>query len=148
MLQDNDRIEIVRYRIENAHHTMDEVASHISNGFYNTAVNRMYYACYYAASAMLVADHIATKSHDGVKQMFSLHFVKTGKVSMELGKSYSRLFDKRTKGDYNDLFDNDKATCDELYPEAKRFVETLSLLAESWLNTQSATGPNNNKKTI
>ena len=148
MLEDKDRIEIVRYRIENAHRTMDEVSSHMANGFYNTAVNRMYYACYYAASAMLVAEHITTKSHDGVKQMFSLHFVKTGKVSMELGKSYSRLFDKRTKGDYNDLFDNDKATCDELYPEAKRFVETLSLLAESWLNTQSATGPNNNKKTI
>jgi len=134
MLQDKDRIEIVRYRIENAHRTMDEVSSHMANGFYNTAVNRMYYACYYAASAMLVAEHITTKSHDGVKQMFSLHFVKTGKVPVDLGKSYSRLFDKRTKGDYNDLFDNDQTVCEELYPEAKNFVDSLTRLAQSWLD--------------
>ena len=134
MLEDKDRIEIVRYRIENAHRTMDEVSSHMANGFYNTAVNRMYYACYYAASAMLVAEHITTKSHDGVKQMFSLHFVKTGKVPVDLGKSYSRLFDKRTKGDYNDLFDNDKTVCEELYPEAKNFVDSLTRLAQSWLD--------------
>ncbi len=134
MLEDKDRIEIVRYRIENAHRTMDEVSSHMANGFYNTAVNRMYYACYYAASAMLVAEHITTKSHDGVKQMFSLHFVKTGKVPVDLGKSYSRLFDKRTKGDYNDLFDNDQTVCEELYPEAKNFVESLTQLAQKWLD--------------
>lgn len=134
MLEDKDRIEIVRYRIENAHRTMDEVSSHMANGFYNTAVNRMYYACYYAASAMLVAEHITTKSHDGVKQMFSLHFVKTGKVPVNLGKSYSRLFDKRTKGDYNDLFDNDQTVCEELYPEAKNFVESLTQLAQKWLD--------------
>lgn len=134
MLEDKDRIEIVRYRIENAHRTMDEVSSHMANGFYNTAVNRMYYACYYAASAMLVAEHITTKSHDGVKQMFSLHFVKTGKVPVDLGKSYSRLFDKRTKGDYNDLFDNDQTVCEELYPEAKNFVDSLTRLAQSWLD--------------
>lgn len=134
MLEDKDRIEIVRYRIENAHRTMDEVLSHMANGFYNTAVNRMYYACYYAASAMLVAEHITTKSHDGVKQMFSLHFVKTGKVPVNLGKSYSRLFDKRTKGDYNDLFDNDQTVCEELYPEAKNFVESVTQLAQKWLD--------------
>jgi len=138
MLQDKDRIEIVRYRIENAHRTMDEVSSHMANGFYNTAVNRMYYACYYAASAMLVAEHITTKSHDGVKQMFSLHFVKTGKVPVDLGKSYSRLFDKRTKGDYNDLFDNDQTVCEELYPEAKNFVESLTQLAQQWLDQHTS----------
>lgn len=138
MLEDKDRIEIVRYRIENAHRTMDEVSSHMANGFYNTAVNRMYYACYYAASAMLVAEHIITKSHDGVKQMFSLHFVKTGKVPVDLGKSYSRLFDKRTKGDYNDLFDNDQTVCEELYPEAKNFVESLTQLAQKWLDQHTS----------
>jgi len=138
MLEDKDRIEIVRYRIENAHRTMDEVSSHMANGFYNTAVNRMYYACYYAASAMLVAEHITTKSHDGVKQMFSLHFVKTGKVPVDLGKSYSRLFDKRTKGDYNDLFDNDQTVCEELYPEAKNFVESLTQLAQQWLDQHTS----------
>ena len=136
MLQDKDRIEIIRYRIENAHRTLNEVQLHIDNGFYNTAMNRMYYACYYAASALLVAKHITTKSHDGVKQMFGLHFVKTGIVSEELGRFYSRLFDKRSKGDYEDLFDNTRETCENAFPDAKKLVVRLSQLANDCLKEQ------------
>lgn len=136
MLQDQDRISIVRYRMENAHRTIAEVATHIENGFYNTAVNRMYYACYYAASAMLVANRVITKSHDGVKQMFSLHFVKTGLVPKEYGKFYNNLFEERNTGDYEDLFDHDLATCEEYYPKVKEFVAALDKMADEWLENQ------------
>lgn len=67
-LKPQERIDVVRYRTENAHKTLDEVQSHIEMGYYNTAVNRMYYACYYAVSALLVANKFVTKSHEGVKQ--------------------------------------------------------------------------------
>ena len=59
----------------------------------------MYYACYYAVCALLIANKIQTKSHDGARQMFSLHFVKTGIVSKEYGRFYSNLFEERTTGD-------------------------------------------------
>ena len=61
-LTKEQRIAIVQNRMENANNTLKEVESHIQNGFYNTAVNRMYYACYYAASAMLIAKGVETKS--------------------------------------------------------------------------------------
>ena len=136
MLQDQDRISIVRYRIDNAHRTIDEVATHLVNGFYNTAVNRMYYACYYVASSILVANKIVTKSHDGVKQMFSLHFVKTGLVPKDFGRFYNNLFEKRGTGDYEDLFDHDLATCEEYYPRAKEFIDAIEKLVQQWLNEQ------------
>ena len=94
----------------------------------------MYYACYYAASALLVANKITTKSHDGVRQMFSLHFVKTGKLPKEYGRYYSSLFDKRITGDYEDLFDHNLATCDMMYPTAKDFVATVGRLVDEWLS--------------
>ena len=78
MLNDQDRINIVRFRIENAESTLAESLEQIANGYYNTAVNRMYYACYYAASALLITKSVVTKTHDGVLQMLSLHFIKTG----------------------------------------------------------------------
>jgi uncharacterized protein (UPF0332 family) len=46
--------DYIRYRIERAYKTLLEVESHLSNGFWNTAINRMYYACFYAVSALLV----------------------------------------------------------------------------------------------
>ena len=136
MLQDQDRICVVRYRIENAYRTLDEVSSHIKNGFYNTAVNRMYYACYYAVSALLVIKQITTKSHGGVKQMFSLHYVKTGIVPKEFGKFYNGLFEERSTGDYEDLFNHDQTTCEELFPMAKEFIATIDKLVQQWLEEQ------------
>ena len=76
----------------------------IEMGYYNTAVNRMYYACYYAASALLITEGIVTKTHDGVLQMLSLHFIKTGVLPAEYGRKYRNLFDKRSSGDYEDFF--------------------------------------------
>lgn len=132
-LNQQQRTDIVRYRMENARNTLSEVEFQINNGFYNTAVNRMYYACYYAVCALLIANKIQTKSHDGARQMFSLHFVKTGIVSKEYGRFYSNLFEERTTGDYEDLFDHDLASCKELYPMVKEFVATLLHVGEEWL---------------
>lgn len=139
MLTDKDRIDIVRYRIENAQNTLNEIESHIQNGFFNTAANRMYYACYYAASALLIINGITTKSHDGVRQMFSLHFVKTGILPMHLSRIYAVLFKQRTSGNYDDMFDNSLESVTELYPQAKEFVSTIKENVDTWLaeNAQS-----------
>ena len=61
-MTDEERIDVVRYRIQNAEATMAEVESHKANGFYNTAINRMYYACFYAVSALLVSVTISISS--------------------------------------------------------------------------------------
>jgi len=52
---DNDSIDaLVKYRLERANETVLEAETLIRNGFYNAAVNRLYYACYYAVTALLV----------------------------------------------------------------------------------------------
>lgn len=135
-LSDEQRVDIVRYRMANAQKTLAEVESHRENGFYNTAVNRMYYACYYAACAILIANGIETKSHDGVRQQLGMHFVLTGKLSPELGRFYSRLFSKRSTGDYDDFVNHSLETVDELLPSAKVFVESIGILVEKWLDDQ------------
>ena len=127
-LTDEQRVDIVKYLLENAFNTLSEVESHRENGFYNTAVNRLYYACYYAARAILTAYHIEAKSHEGVRQQLGLNFVLTGKISEEQGRFYSRLFSKRTTGDYDDFINHTLETVDELYPQAQAFVNTIAEL--------------------
>lgn len=51
-MNDELRNEIIQYRLESAEALLNEIDSHINNGFYNTAVNRMYYACFYSVSAL------------------------------------------------------------------------------------------------
>lgn len=132
-LTEEQRRDIVRYRMENARKMLEEVKSHRSNGFFNTAVNRMYYACYYAATAMLISMGIEVKSHDGVRLNLGRHIVLEGRLSPELGRFYSRLFSKRSTGDYDDFINHTLTTVDDLLPQACLFVNTLGEQLDDWL---------------
>lgn len=132
-LTDQQRCDIVRYRMENALKMLSEVESHRQNGFYNTAVNRMYYACYYVATAKLISMGIEVKSHDGVRLNLGKHVVMTGILSPELGRFYSRLFSKRSTGDYDDFVNHTLETVDELLPNARLFINTLITQLNEWL---------------
>ena len=48
------RFDIVLYRLNSAKSLLDEIKDHIERGYYNTAMNRMYYACFYAVSELLL----------------------------------------------------------------------------------------------
>lgn len=54
-LTDTDRTEIVKYRLEKAYRTYNEAIGSIENGYVETAANRLYYAAYYAVSALLIS---------------------------------------------------------------------------------------------
>ena len=133
MLTDEERTTIVRYRIERALDTLNEVDYLVQMHFYNNAANRLYYSCYYAASALLIANQVSTKSHDGVRQMFSSKFVKTGVFPSYFGRIYSELFSARQTGDYEDLFNHSSVTVSMLIPKATEFVDSVKKEVEMWL---------------
>jgi len=99
-------------------------------GYYNAAFNRLYYACFYAALALLVKNGITTSTHAGVKTMLGLHFVSKGLLEKEHGKTFSRLFEIRHSGDYDDFVYCDKEMTDEYTPLAKAFIQRIKEILE------------------
>lgn len=61
----------------------------------NTYVNRLYYASFYAVSALLLLHDKSFAKHSGIRSAFHREFVRSGIVSKELGHLYDRLFDSR-----------------------------------------------------
>lgn len=122
--------DYIKYRISRANETIAEVQYHIDNKFWNTAINRMYYACFYAISALLAKHKIEVSSHTGVRQKFGKHFVKTGKFDKTLAKHFTELFDKRHKGDYNDFIDFDEETVIRLYQPSKELIKQIEILID------------------
>ncbi len=104
-MTDTDRKAYALYRLQKSEEALRAAELLIANNQWNASVNRLYYAAYYAVSALLVLYKIETKTHSGVKTQFLLNFVKTGVISVQEGKLYNDLFDWRQKGDYGDLFD-------------------------------------------
>lgn len=94
-LDEESKKALVAYRLERAFGTLKEADVMRREGFYNATVNRLYYACYYAAVALLLNNDIQTFTHNGVKTMLGLHFVSTGKLSIQMGKTFGTLFENR-----------------------------------------------------
>ncbi len=96
----------------------------------------MYYACYDAASAMLIAKGVETKSHDGVRRMVGQELVLKGVLDAEYGRFYSQLFSKRETGDYEDFINHDLKTVESLFPVARSFVAIIEDCVSRWLTNQ------------
>ena len=69
ILDEESRKALIAYRMQRAYDTMKEAEVMIRETFYNAAINRMYYACYYATVALLLNNNIQTQTHNGVKTM-------------------------------------------------------------------------------
>jgi len=63
-------------------------------------VNRMYYAAFYAVSAILAKRGNEYGRHTAVRASLHRDFVKAGIVPKECGRTFDELFDDRQKGDY------------------------------------------------
>ena len=127
-LDEQSREALVQYRLERADETILEAKLLANEAHYNAAVNRLYYACFYATTALLVENGFATSSHAGVKTMLGLNFVSKGLLSTEHGKTFSRLFEIRHSGDYDDFVYCDKEMVDEYTPKAEKYIEAIKTL--------------------
>jgi uncharacterized protein (UPF0332 family) len=127
-LSNEERNAVVNYRIEKAKETIKEVENILILGYWNNIANRLYYSAYYGVSALLIKQGYVANTHSGVKNLFALYFVKTGKVSKESMRLYSRLFDLRLKSDYDDFFDLDEKDILPLIEPVKRFIYEVEQL--------------------
>jgi uncharacterized protein (UPF0332 family) len=130
-MKDNSTEDYVKFRINRAHETLAEIKVLVENIYWNTAINRMYYACFYAVGALLVKNGITTSSHSGSRQKFGQLFVQPGFVSKDLAKHYAELFEKRHKGDYNDFFDFDQDTVLRLIEPTREFINRIDELLKA-----------------
>lgn len=127
----NERKQLVIYRINKAKETFNEIDVLIENKLWNTAINRLYYTCYYAVIALLINNKIETLTHTGTRQMFGFHFIKTGLVEKDIGKFYSRIFDLRQTGDYEDFIDFSEDQVTELLEPAKKLIDHIESILKA-----------------
>lgn len=97
------RKDLVLYRMDRAKETLEDARILANAGRWNACVNRLYYACFYAVSALLVLHGLSSSKHAGVRSLFNKHYVKTGKIPKDLARIYNDLFERRQEGDYIDF---------------------------------------------
>jgi uncharacterized protein (UPF0332 family) len=127
-LSAESRAGLVAYRLSRADQAILDAEFNASGSRYVIAVNRLYYACFYAASALLLSKGIEAATHKGVRTMINLHFVSKGLLEPCFGKTLNDLYEKRQSGDYDDYVFFDKDDYDRLHPRAIAFVAAIKPL--------------------
>ena len=128
-LNTEDRMAMIAYRHEKADIALEDAAFLTDAGKYGLAANRLYYALYHAASALLLSKEIITKRHSGLITQIHLNFVKTGILSEDEGALFRVMFDLRHEDDYEDFIDVERADIEEYTPQVHQLVEKLKKLA-------------------
>ncbi|HEX5393788.1 MAG TPA: HEPN domain-containing protein [Rhodocyclaceae bacterium] len=112
-----------------AHRAVASAKVLLDAGDADGACNRAYYAMFDAARFALLASGAqgeaeVSRTDSGLISAFSLHLVKTGQVSVELGKSLNKVQELRLIADYKgDPIENEDAAW--AVTQAQVFVEAM-----------------------
>ena len=121
--------------IERAREMLDVAVLNLSEGYPDSAVNRAYYAIFYAASALLLTEGLGRSKHSGVIAAFRQRFVKPGIIEIEYSRIYGRVMDDRLASDYEIEISVEAKVAERDLAEARLFVERIErhLQQEDWL---------------
>ena len=118
--------ELIAYRISRAKEVLQEANAMAEMSHWGTCINRLYYACFYAVTALLLKHDFASSKHNGVRALFNSHFIVPGIIPKDFGRLYNLLFKYRQQSDYEDFFHIDEEIVKQWVEEAKAFVEAIS----------------------
>lgn len=90
-----------------------------------TAINRAYYAAFYAVLALLQTVGKTPRKHKGVLILFDTEFVKSGLLPKDLSADLHQLFEARQEDDYLRFDPIRLEEAAELIPVAERFVQAI-----------------------
>ena len=122
--------DLIRYRQEKSRETLEDAHILFRAGRLFSALNRIYYSLFYGIMALLLTKDLSSARHTGVRALFNEHFVRTGKVSVEQGRFFSRMYDFRQKGDYADYVQFEEAKMKEWLAQAESFIDEVDQVIE------------------
>jgi uncharacterized protein len=125
------KAQAIRYWWGKAEQSLSAAYREAGAGDYSLAVNRAYYALFYAVSALLLEEGHTFKKHSGVRAAFNRAFVKPGRLSKANGELYNRLYRDRQKGDYVAFAEFDRVYVEKELQGCEVFLRKVRSLLNS-----------------
>ena len=124
-MTDERLLELVKLRMQQAEETLHEAQILEAERANRGAINRAYYAMFYATLAILATKGLGSSKHSGVISLFDREFVKPGDLPKELSRSLHMAFEHRQQADYGELTQLDEAAATREIQEAHIFIQNV-----------------------
>jgi uncharacterized protein (UPF0332 family) len=129
--------DLARQRLQRSLDTLLEADALIEKSRYHGAVNRLYYAAFYAARSLLATKSLESSKHSRAIALFQQHFVKTGEVPVDVAQVLQQSFDARQLTDYGDYAEPVHDEVIDLRSAVARFVT----FCRQWLEIHLGNSP-------
>ncbi len=135
MASESAERQTVKTYLDAAHEALAGSQYNLDSRQYAIAVNRAYYATFYAANALLVTKGLARGKHSGTISAFRQSFVKPGLIEAEYSDIYGSLMDDRHVSDYDMETRIEPERAESDVQSARKFVARIEayLRQEGWL---------------
>ena len=116
---------LMSYRMQRSEESLRAAEIMLRSQMFAFAMNRIYYAMFYAVQAVLALKGVSFSKHGQVKAYLNRELIKTGILPMELGRLYNKVFEYRQKFDYVDFAEPDREMVVSYLGDAGRFVAAV-----------------------
>lgn len=131
MKKSDARQTLIMLWLAKADDAMASAELELKQGHTSFAVNRLYYACFYAVTALLLQDEKQFARHSAVKSEFVKTYIKSGRINVKWNKFYQKLFDDRQEGDYIPTAVFEVPEISISLQQAHEFIKIIRSLIES-----------------
>jgi uncharacterized protein (UPF0332 family) len=119
--------EVINLRLRKSDETFEDARWLVAKKHWTSVINRLYYAAFYAISALLLKNSIYSKTHSGLKTKFN-EFIKEKNIKYVEAKIYNELFDYRHDADYNDFIVFTKEEVEILIERTEKLISEIKKL--------------------
>lgn len=126
-----ERLALAGYWMEKADESLRAAKVLLDADITGASMSRLYYAVFYAASALFAAKGIQYGKHSAVQSAVHRDLVKPGIIPKDLGALYDRMFNARQESDYKAFAEFSVEDVTAELVEVERFIQRFhTLLAE------------------
>ncbi len=122
MTEAEKRRALLAYRMEQADEALRSAEVNLAGGMMRSAVNRAYYAMFYAVLGLLATRDAETSRHSGVISLFDREFVKPGTLAQHYSQWLHAAFSERQAADYGTDFGLSHDDASDTVRHAEQFV--------------------------
>lgn len=134
-MRNADTVALIQHNLQKADDSIIQAGALLNIQQHFGAVNRAYYAIFYAALAILLTKDLGSSKHSGVLSLFDREFVKTNEVDKKWSKLFHDAFGLRATADYAKLAEVTVQQATHTIQNAEEFVSWAKewLVERKWL---------------
>jgi uncharacterized protein (UPF0332 family) len=121
-MKEPDIKALIEYRLDEAGEALRDAELLLNAGRYRSAANRLYYAAFYAAVAVLLTKGLEYSRHSAVIAFFDKELIRTGILPKEYSRTLHRAFNERQQDDYMPFVEMDPDDLKQLLVDVRNMV--------------------------